>query len=353
MSNILNTPPRRINKINIPTNIKDERGIRMITHKNKFRRINQIEHDTENKYVNEDEINKKSLAQLQMEANEIYTILWSMIDTKKSEKSGNENKKWRNYANEYNNASNNKREIGRGSYGNVYQIIVPSETKENEDDNSFAVKELHIGKYPERGELNAWSKATTQCYGQHDSHVLPLYQSWKNDNNQVFYAMPLCQYSLKTIIDEKFNPEKFKSIDFDRFFTDLSNALKCLHDQNIIHHDIRPDNILWCANLNFGHGGWYLSDFSLANEIDPNNNTNINGIDSTYDILEAKYTPPEIYKGEPWTHKSDLWQLGQIFNLYVNQGGPIDDKYKKNIIEPLIKNLIDPNPLIRTNNLII
>jgi serine/threonine protein kinase len=84
-----------------------------------------------------------------------------------------------------------------------------------------------------------------------------------------------------------------------KILVDILKLLKILHGENIIHGDIKPDNVLINAKgavsiIDFGH--------SLSNIIID---------DTSYLTQNLCYRAPELLgKNTPITHKIDIWSLG-------------------------------------------
>lgn len=78
-------------------------------------------------------------------------------------------------------------------------------------------------------------------------------------------------------------------------------ALSILHENEIVHRDIKPDNFLVDPA-----GGVVLTDFGLSLEIDLYGV--INGVCGTVD-----YLAPEQWRGSSYDSQVDVWQLGCTF----------------------------------------
>ena len=101
----------------------------------------------------------------------------------------------------------------------------------------------------------------------------------------------------------------------ERLFADVSAGLRYLHDQGVVHGDVKPGNILLSAK---GHAT--LVDFGMA-RIDSEALRPL-GYEVT-DVAAAgrailgtsSYLAPELLRGEPRSPASDLYALGATFFL--------------------------------------
>lgn len=94
-----------------------------------------------------------------------------------------------------------------------------------------------------------------------------------------------------------------------RFLHDVAAGLEYLHDHNITHQDIKPDNILVDDNCNF-----MVTDFGISRREEANDT--VGGTRS--------YMAPEVYRGRP-EHASDIWSLGATAVELINGRPPYGD----------------------------
>ncbi|MDE5979627.1 MAG: protein kinase [Muribaculaceae bacterium] len=128
------------------------------------------------------------------------------------------------------------------------------------------------------------------------------------------------------------------------FLRDVAAGLEYLHDHNITHQDIKPDNVLVDDNCNF-----MVTDFGISRRGAVND-----AIGGT-----RAYMAPEVYKGKP-EHASDIWSLGATaVELVTGQPpygelggaaqlqhpGPVAiDARLSAPVKKLINDMLDPDP---------
>ncbi|KAL7951855.1 serine/threonine protein kinase [Trichoderma barbatum] len=96
------------------------------------------------------------------------------------------------------------------------------------------------------------------------------------------------------------------------WIAELGCALRYVHTQNIIHRDVKPDNVLLDAE-----GHVHLTDFNVASDIVP-------GRIMTSKSGTLAYLAPEVYSGKGYDIRADWWSLGVLFYECIYNKRPFE-----------------------------
>lgn len=141
--------------------------------------------------------------------------------------------------------------------------------------------------------LQNFEREFTTVYNMKHSNLLPP-TGYDICNGRPYLVMQYCENGSCSCMAGRMDEE-----DLIKFLHDVAAGLEYLHDHNIIHQDIKPDNILLDDNCNF-----LVTDFGIS--ISSNN-----GIYDSCGMSGGTraYMGPERFEGIT-NNASDMWSLG-------------------------------------------
>lgn len=116
----------------------------------------------------------------------------------------------------------------------------------------------------------------------------------------------------QTLLDKIEYYTKFAPLEACEIMLQLLDAISYTHDHQIIHRDIKPQNVFYLSN-----GTVKLGDFGIAkNEKEAENHGKILG--------SVHFLAPEVLSGEPFSIYSDIYAAGITFFQLVTGVLPFD-----------------------------
>lgn len=212
--------------------------------------------------------------------------------------------------------------IGEGSFGEVFKV------RSKEDGLLYAVKKSKQFFRSENYRNERLEEVKRYEQFSDNDNCVRLYKAWEQDD-RLYMQMELCQESLDHYLGvrRKIPEEKIWSI-----LLDLLLAVKSLHDKNLIHLDIKLDNVL------IGDDGiCKLADFGLVIDVDRANRHQATEGDS-------RYIAPELMQGH-FSRAADIFSLGIAMlelSSYIElpPNGPLWQELRSGILpEDFIKTL--------------
>lgn len=210
--------------------------------------------------------------------------------------------------------------IGRGSFGAVYEI----QRKVFKDTESAALKVISIPQnssdIEEMYNDGYDEESITSTFQSHLESIVAEYSLMRKMNGSanivncedvryvqhddgigwdIFIKMELLTPLAKSL------PEKIDDSTVIKIAKDMCAALELCKKHDIVHRDIKPQNIFVSPN-----GDYKLGDFGIAKVVEKTmGGTKI----GTY-----KYMAPEVYNNQPYGASADIYSLGLVLYWLLN-----------------------------------
>ncbi|UCC78955.1 MAG: sigma 54-interacting transcriptional regulator [Candidatus Zixiibacteriota bacterium] len=226
--------------------------------------------------------------------------------------------------------------LGSGSIGDVYLAI------DSRNNNEICLKILKPGlRESERNFIREFEILSRLNH----PGLIPVFDFGIDHENGPFFSMEYADGGDLGGL-ESISPREFYSIS-----SSVCRALEYIHNQGIVHGDLKPTNILIDSDKNYR-----LVDFGLSF---------ITGDDAAKSSGSAAFISPEVIHKNAATNRSDIYSLGLLFYelifgkpLYEGSAGEIismklsgatrlpevPEKYGGNRMREVLGKMIDPDP---------
>jgi len=161
-------------------------------------------------------------------------------------------------------------------------------------------------------------EARLQSLCQHDNVVRLL--DFHLGPNFAIYVMEYVTESLLQNIVELNSQFTYSETNAAGFIKDIAHALDACHTHNVVHMDVKLDNIL-CTNGNVAK----LCDFGIAECM-------VGDRPIRRNVAAPLFAPPEIYTTGLCDTKADMWSLGVVLYILLCGYAPFKDTELKSRI---------------------
>jgi len=206
-----------------------------------------------------------------------------------------------------------KEEIGQGGFSTVYKAfdIINNRECALKIFRKYDIEEGNKKKYL----INSILMEIEMMKKLKCKNVVELYNAFETKENYIL-VMELCDTDLNRYI-HNYKEHQDILVFIHDIFLELNNAFKIMTMNNIVHRDIKPQNIF----LKFENGKIIpkLSDFGISRRIEKsiqNDSEDLFGFNKTF-VGTPNFMAPEMLKEEKYNYKCDLYSLGvTLYYLY-------------------------------------
>ena len=206
------------------------------------------------------------------------------------------------------------KELGKGGFGNVYQVL--------KDNKYYAIKVIPIKDEPE-DKIKSFEKEAKILSKFNCDNIVKYYDSSKNNNN-IYILMEYCDgENLKSFINKYMdNNMLIEENILYNIVKQICKGIKEIHNKKIVHRDLKPENIFINGKMDIKIG-----DFGISKQLDLYKSVEL----SKSKLGTDYYIAPEILDNGIFNEKSDIWSLGCIIYELFNLSMYFNDKIYKEI----------------------
>uniref|UniRef100_A0AAG5CSE1 Twitchin n=1 Tax=Anopheles atroparvus TaxID=41427 RepID=A0AAG5CSE1_ANOAO len=192
-------------------------------------------------------------------------------------------------------------EIGTGAFGVVHRC------RERKTGNVFAAKFIPVSTNAERELIRREIDIMNQL---HHRKLIHLHDAFEDEDEMVL----IYEFLSGGELFERITTEGYRMCEQEiiEYMKQICEAVKYMHERNIIHLDIKPENVM-CQTRNTNQVK--LIDFGLATKLNPNEMVKIS-------TGTAEFAAPEIVEREPVGFYTDMWAVGVLAYVLVSGLSP-------------------------------
>ena len=236
--------------------------------------------------------------------------------------------------------------LGKGSFSSVYLV------KRKKDSKIYALKSVFLEKLSKKQQENSVNEVRILA-SIHNQNVISYKEAFWDDSNSTLNI--IMEYADDGDLLTKIKQMKQEKVYFEEekiwdYAIQIIKGLKSLHDKNIIHRDLKSENIfLFKKNSLCKIGDMNVSKVLKEKLLRTQTGT-------------PYYASPEVWMNKPYSFKSDLWSIGcvvyemcelrtpfngkdmdELFvNICLNKTKRISEKYSEELWL-MIKKLLEVN----------
>ena len=196
--------------------------------------------------------------------------------------------------------------VGEGAYGIVYKC------KNKETGKYVAIKKFK--ETEDKLVQKTMKRELAMLQMLRHENIVEFHESFVNKGN-FFLVFEYVEKNLLEVLEE--SPNGLSSKLIRSFVYQMCKAVSYLHKNNMIHRDVKPENLLIDENLNLK-----LCDFGFARKIKLNKQNN--NVDTMTDYVATRwYRSPELLlSGGIYGPEVDYWAIGCIMGELAD-GNPM------------------------------
>lgn len=186
-------------------------------------------------------------------------------------------------------------ELGRGGMGVVYKAVDPKLER------FIAIKCLSDELSDDEITVTRFLREARNVAALNHPHIAQIFLA-DEDEGKPYFVMEFIDG--ESLADRLARDQRLMQEQAQRILIECAEALKAAHEENIVHRDIKPGNIMIDRR-----GRTVLTDFGIASIVHPDQGPKT----SKYIMGTPGYLPPEVMTGQAADHRGDIFALGAVY----------------------------------------
>ena len=224
--------------------------------------------------------------------------------------------------------------IGKGAFGSVSLVT------RKKDDKVYAMKRVNIGKLNNKEKESSLNEIRILASLSHPNIIGYKEAFFDQSTNTLNIVM---EFADEGDLEKKIKNNLKKRLNFEentiwKWIIQLLQGIKYLHDNRIMHRDLKCANIFLMKNGLLKLGDLNVSKFAKLGMANTQTGT-------------PYYCSPEIWKEKSYDYKSDIWSLGCIIYEICSLRPPFRGTSLKGLRNNVLNGHYLPIPSIYSNDL--
>mmetsp|Transcript_17317 Transcript_17317/g.25587 ORF Transcript_17317/g.25587 Transcript_17317/m.25587 type:complete len:732 (-) Transcript_17317:106-2301(-) len=206
--------------------------------------------------------------------------------------------------------------------------LMPQQPNEIDDDENlmqsaskYALKSIHLNRVTDKVFVRELKNEIEILKSLDHPHIVRPIETFLY-RNQLFIVMELCSGG------DLYSQDPYVEDEAARIISSILSAVSYMHSKNVVHRDLKYENILFASNssrseiklIDFGLSKKYLSDSGEMTE----------GVGTIYTMA------PEVLKGT-YTSQADIWSVGVVAYMLLSSQMPFYGRKRRHIIEQIME----------------
>ena len=220
-------------------------------------------------------------------------------------------------------------ELGYGSFGIVYKV------RRKTDGITYALKKVNLNQLKPKEKENSLNEIRILA-SINNKNIIQYKESFFDKiTNSLCLVM---EYAECGDLEKKITLRQKKNFYFNEYqilniIIQIIKGLKCLHDYNIMHRDIKAANI-------------FLFNDNIVKIGDLNVSKILKNYLKNTQTGTPYYASPEVWDNKSYDFKSDIWSLGCLIYEICSLKAPFRGNSMKIVYDKVMKGIYDPIPKI-------